>query len=66
MKRKTIDTLREIRLWTGQLIIPAAAIVLAVPELRYDLSEGYRKAKNKIKNIKFKSKNDNTIKFEKK
>lgn len=37
MKRKNIDTMREIRLWVGQIIVPAVTIVgsaLAIPEVR--------------------------------
>lgn len=37
MKRKNIDTMREIRLWVGQIIVPGitlAATTLAIPEVR--------------------------------
>ena len=30
MKRKNIDTMREVRLWIGQIVVPA----LAIPEVR--------------------------------
>lgn len=37
MKRKNIDTMREVRLWIGQIIVPAVTVVgsaLAIPEVR--------------------------------
>lgn len=34
MKRKTVDTMREIRLWVVQIGVPLFGIVMAVPELR--------------------------------
>lgn len=37
MKRKNIDTMREIRLWIGQIVVPAVTVVgsaLAIPEVR--------------------------------
>ena len=41
MKRKNIDTMREIRLWVGQIIVPAVTVVgsaLAIPEVRQAIS----------------------------
>ena len=37
MKRKNIDTMREVRLWIGQIIVPAVVTVgsvMAIPEVR--------------------------------
>lgn len=37
MKRKNIDTMREVRLWVGQIIVPAVTLVtttMAIPEVR--------------------------------
>lgn len=49
MKRKTIDTMREVRLWGGQILLPAAALVLAVsPEIRTSAAEKINKAKECI------------------
>ena len=51
MKRKTIDTLREVRLWGGQVIIPAVtlgAVILSNEETR-------EKAKAKVGEVKTKA-----------
>lgn len=37
MKRKNIDAMREVRLWIGQIVVPAVTVVgsaLAIPEVR--------------------------------
>lgn len=37
MKRKNIDVMREVRLWIGQIVVPAvtlAASTMAIPEVR--------------------------------
>lgn len=37
MKRKNIDAMREVRLWVGQIIVPAVTLVtttMAIPEVR--------------------------------
>lgn len=37
MKRKNIDAMREVRLWIGQIIVPAVVTVgsvMAIPEVR--------------------------------
>lgn len=37
MKRKNIEAAREVRLWIGQIIVPAvtlAATTMAIPEVR--------------------------------
>ena len=41
MKRKNIDAMREVRLWIGQIIVPAvtlAASTMAIPEVRKAVS----------------------------
>lgn len=52
MTYKQIETSREVRLWIGQVIIPAATIagtILAVPETRAKVFEKARKVKDAIK-----------------
>ena len=37
MKRKNIDAMREVRLWIGQIIVPAVTLAvstMAIPEVR--------------------------------
>lgn len=37
MKRKNIDAMREVRLWIGQIVVPAVVTVgsvMAIPEVR--------------------------------
>lgn len=45
MKRKTIDEMREVRLWITQLVLPAAGIGLWLdykyPHLKYDIKRGF-------------------------
>lgn len=54
MTRKQIDGMREIRLWVGQVIVPATALVMVVfPETRETVISKVRNAKESIKN-KFK------------
>lgn len=48
MTNKQIETSREIRLWIGQVIVPAAMLVM-VPEVREGLKTAVAKAKVKIK-----------------
>lgn len=31
MKRKTVDTMREIRLWIIQVVVPLFGITMAIP-----------------------------------
>ena len=41
MKRKNIDTMREVRLWIGQIIVPVVTVVgsaLAIQEVRQAIS----------------------------
>lgn len=51
---KAIESSREIRLWLGQVIIPAVtigAVVLANPENRKRLDETLTNAKDKVNSI---------------
>lgn len=47
MKQKHIDMLRELRLWTTQVITPAAVAILAIPELRNGINNTIKEAKRK-------------------
>ena len=54
MTYKQIETSREIRLWIGQIIVPAASVALAVlsiPEVRYKIG---RKVANVKESIQYK------------
>lgn len=57
MTYKQIEASREIRLWIGQIIVPAvttaAAILYMNPELRYKAADKVNEVKYKIK-TKFK------------
>lgn len=56
MTWKQIEQSREIRLWFGQIIVPATVAVvtiMAVPEVRNSVSSKIGKVKQSIKN-KFK------------
>lgn len=48
MKRKTVDTMREIRLWTVQVIVPLFGITMAIPELRDPVIDKYKSVKEKV------------------
>ena len=55
MKYKHIEAAREARLWIGQIIVPAAAVVgslLAIPEVRETVAEKARQIKWKIESKK--------------
>lgn len=60
MTRKQIDQSREIRLWLGQILIPAAGILLAFPEVREKAKEKVLQARDKTRDLfkKGKSKKD--------
>ena len=53
MTYKQIETSREIRLWIGQIIVPAATAVATVmymnPELRGKAKTAFENVKGKIK-----------------
>ena len=51
MKRKNIEAAREVRLWIGQIIVPAvtlAATTLAIPEVRQAVAAKAKSVKNNI------------------
>lgn len=49
MKYKHIEAMREVRLWIGQIVVPAAALVFAIsPEARTSVAEKMRDVKVKI------------------
>ena len=52
MTYKRIEASREVRLWIGQVIVPAvmgATMLAANPQVRYFVADKYQKAKSKIK-----------------
>lgn len=60
MKRKNIDTMREVRLWIGQIIVPAVTVVgsvMAIPEVRQAVAtkanQWKESVEKKIKKEKF-------------
>lgn len=58
MTRKQLDQTREVRLWIGQIIVPAvtlAATTLAIPEVRQAVAA---KAKSMTESIKRKFKKE--------
>ena len=56
MKRKNIETAREVRLWIGQIVVPALTVVgsaMAIPEVRQAVSVKAKEMKERIeKNLK--------------
>ena len=51
MTRKQIDASREIRLWIIQVIMPATALLMAIPETRNSMIDGFQNAKRSVKNL---------------
>lgn len=63
MKRKNIDTMREIRLWVGQIIVPGvtlATTMLSIPEVRSAMASKVNEVKTSI-NRKNRKKNFKVI-----
>ena len=53
MTYKQIEAAREVRLWIGQIIVPAATLAvttLAIPEVREAVAVKAKQVKNKIEN----------------
>lgn len=53
MKRNTIDASREVRLWIGQVIIPAAMLsmsILSIPGVKESISEAVNAKREEMKN----------------
>ena len=51
MTRKQIDASREIRLWIIQVIMPATALAMGMPETRNAMIDGFRNAKRCVKSM---------------
>ena len=51
MTRKQIDASREIRLWIIQVIMPATALAMAIPETRNAMIDGFQNAKRSVKSM---------------
>lgn len=52
MTRKQIDAAREIRLWTGQIVVPAVIAVLALsPDIRAKIKSKALNVKDHIKTV---------------
>lgn len=52
MTYKQIETMREIRLWIGQIVVPAATATVAalmIPEVREAVAEKARQVKYNIR-----------------
>lgn len=51
MKRKNIEAAREVRLWIGQIVVPALTVVgsaMAIPEVRQAVSVKAKEMKERI------------------
>lgn len=51
MSYKKIEAAREVRLWIGQIIVPAATVavsVLTIPEIRESIGAKFKSLKNHI------------------
>ena len=65
MTHKQIETMRELRLWIGQIVVPAAMgmiTLLTIPEVRSAVAAKAENMKNSIKN---KEKKIINVKFKK-
>lgn len=61
MTYKQIEASREMRLWIGQVIVPAAAAAIAIasnPNTRNYVSEKYRNAKSRMRSLYYQKKFD--------
>lgn len=53
MTWKRIETMREVRLWIGQIIVPAVTLVaasMAIPEVREAVASKAKQIKESINN----------------
>lgn len=58
MTRKSLDTMREVRLWIGQIVVPGVilgASVMSIPEVRSAVATKAKEVKMEIEQ-KFKRK----------
>ena len=52
MTRKRLDAMREVRLWIGQIIVPAVTttgVLMTIPEVRSAVVEKIEKVKQNVK-----------------
>lgn len=64
MKRKNVEAMREVRLWIGQIVVPAVTVAgsaLAIPEVRQAVA---LKASQWKESVEKKIKKDKKEKFE--
>lgn len=55
MTRKQLDTMREVRLWIGQMVVPGVtmgASLMAIPEVRNTVNKTARQVKYSIRDKK--------------
>ena len=60
MTRKNIEAAREVRLWIGQIVVPALTVAgsaLAIPEVRQAVAVKAKEMKQKVE-TKLKKKED--------
>lgn len=51
MTRRQIDQSREIRLWIGQIVIPAIGVAFCFREVRQKAKEKFVNASEKVKTL---------------
>ena len=59
MTYKQIEASREMRLWIGQVIVPAAAAAIAIasnPQTRNYVSKKYNDVKSRMRNLYYQKK----------
>jgi len=59
MTRKQLDTMREVRLWIGQMVVPGVTVgasLMAIPEVRNAVYSKAQKVKCSIRDKKNKIK----------
>lgn len=52
MTYRQIETSRELRLWTTQVIAPALIMLALIPEVRHGVKNGFNAIVNRIKGPK--------------
>ena len=68
MTYKQIETMREVRLWIGQVIVPVctlAATTLTIPEVRHALAAKAESVKNSINEKMKKEEKSKIVEFKK-
>ena len=56
LKRKDVETAREIGLWITKIIVPSAFILYWCPEVRYFLAHIWATTVNKLQELYYKAK----------